>query len=236
PDARLQDTFSVVLTREPEDSVRVTIVPAAVSQAGGGLIRGISVNANPLTELNNPGVTLVFTKRNWFIPQVVTVTALPDAVAEGTRFIGIQFSTVEGDDPGARVVTSTSGSTVSVGTNATRGTLTITANDETTNLIAFDADATTIRQKLEALSSIGAGHVSVLGTGTIDDPWRITFTGVAVPVLTVDNRRIFSAYDALPIRTIVAEVVDDDAPAVIVTPLDANGVADGVTRVLEGGF
>ena len=38
----------------------------------------------------------------------------------------------------------------------------------------------------------------VTGLGTIANPWQITFNGVA-PALTVDNRKLYSPYDALAI-------------------------------------
>src|SRR5207245_8823955 len=114
--------------------------------------------------LSNAGPPLLFTKRNRCIPQPVTDTAVADAVADGTRFIQIQLSTIEGDDAGARLDISTSGSTTSISTNAVRGTFTLTANDETTNLVAFNADAATLQSKLQTISSI-AGHVTVTGSG-----------------------------------------------------------------------
>ena len=230
PDTTKQDEYWVVLTKAPDEVVRVTVAPAALAEGDTG--RGISVNPTPLTQLGNTATTLVFTTRNWFIPQRVVVTALPDAVAEGTRFIPIQHSTIEGDDAGARVQTSTSGSTVSLGTTANRGAFTITANGQTTNLISFDATGATVRQLLQG---IGLSVSNVTGSGTIASPWLIAFTGAA-PTLTVDNRKLYSPYDALAVPTIVTEVIDDDAPSIVITPLSPSGAPDAVTNVLENGF
>src|SRR5205823_6122298 len=106
----------------------------------------ISVNPTPLADLTNGSVSLTFTSRNWFIPQVVRVTALPDAVREGTMFVPIQFSSTEGDDAGAKVTiattregTSTLSEIQRLTTNAYRGTFTITVGTQTTNLIDFNA-------------------------------------------------------------------------------------------------
>ncbi len=49
-------------------------------------------------------MTLLFTAANWFLPQFITVTAQDDGLAEGTRFITIQHTVVQGavaDDGGA---------------------------------------------------------------------------------------------------------------------------------------
>ena len=86
PNPLQQDEYWVVLTKAPDEVVRITISPAATSGDG----RGVSVNPDPIGQLGNPATTLVFTTRNWFIPQRVIVTGLPDAVAEGTEFIPIQ--------------------------------------------------------------------------------------------------------------------------------------------------
>ena len=86
--------YYVVLTRAPEETVRVTAAPVpgreSEYRAGG---RGIALNGS------ETGVTLLFDRTNWSMPQKVTITALSDTLAEGTRVITIQHSVVQGASP-----------------------------------------------------------------------------------------------------------------------------------------
>ena len=95
----VQDRYSIVLTRSPEDSVQVTAVPTlskrSEHQAGG---QGLMLNGKL------DGVSLLFDRSNWFIPQYILVTAPNDELAEGARQVLIQHSVQQGgsaDDGGA---------------------------------------------------------------------------------------------------------------------------------------
>ena len=91
--ALTQAKYSVVLTRSPKEDVRVTASPSSIKQseslAGG---KGIALNGN------EAGTTLLFDRTNWFIPQIITVTAPADLLAEGLRNINIQHTVVQGAD------------------------------------------------------------------------------------------------------------------------------------------
>ncbi|HEX6130279.1 MAG TPA: hypothetical protein VF044_01015, partial [Actinomycetota bacterium] len=93
-------TYSIVLTRSPEETVRITASPSPVreseARAGG---EGIAL-AGPGGTPNEKGTTLLFDRTNWFIPQLVTVVALPDFLAEGRRYIAIQHTVIEGAKAG----------------------------------------------------------------------------------------------------------------------------------------
>src|SRR5690606_21344373 len=84
-------TYKIVLTRAPEETVRITAAPVPLSEsderAGGA---GIRLNGS------DAGVTLQFDRNNWFIAQTITVTAVDDQLAEGRRSINIQHTVVEG--------------------------------------------------------------------------------------------------------------------------------------------
>ena len=77
---------------------------------------------------------------------------------------------------------------------ATGGTYTLTWRGQTTSAIAYNASAATIQSALEALSTVGAGNVSVAGSSlTSTYAMGIQFTGAALPspvgstALTVDT-------------------------------------------------
>jgi hypothetical protein len=97
-------TYRVVLTRSPVESVRITAasVPLRESEirAGG---KGIGMVAGPVNGGSIPsesGVSLLFDRNNWFVPQEITVFALADDLAEGRRFINIQHTVIQGAEPG----------------------------------------------------------------------------------------------------------------------------------------
>ena len=69
--------------------------------------------------------------------------------------------------------------TVDVGA-ATGGTFTITVAGQTTANIAYNASTSAVDSALVALSTVAA--VTVTGTGTIADPWIITFDDPTGPL------------------------------------------------------
>ncbi|MCH9725553.1 MAG: hypothetical protein K0U86_11730 [Planctomycetes bacterium] len=76
------------------------------------------------------------------------------------------------------------------GTAATGGTFTLTFDGQTTGNIAYNASAATVDAALEALSNIGAGDVTVTGTG----PWTVEFTGALagtnVALMTIETTNL----------------------------------------------
>jgi len=66
------DSYTVVLTSQPTANVTITI--------------------NPGSQLTVSPTTLTFTPANWNVPQTVTVTAVDDALAEGTHTGTIQHT------------------------------------------------------------------------------------------------------------------------------------------------
>lgn len=63
------------------------------------------------------------------------------------------------------------------GNPPTGGTFTLTFGANTTTGIAYNAAASAVQSALVALASIGAGNAAVVGTGTISNPWLVTFQG-----------------------------------------------------------
>lgn len=74
------------------------------------------------------------------------------------------------------------------------GNFTITVDGQTTANIAFNANAAAVVSALEALSTVEVGDVTVTGTGSVADPFILTFVGrnvdtggEAYPVVTVTD-------------------------------------------------
>ena len=96
--------YTIVLTRAPEESVRITAAPVAAQRARAPRRR----QGHRCSRTDRPhagtdaGVTLLFDRDNWFIPQTVTVTRRADTLAEGTLTIPIQHRIIQGAQPGRR--------------------------------------------------------------------------------------------------------------------------------------
>lgn len=65
--------------------------------------------------------------------------------------------------------------TVTITGSPTGGTFTLTYAGQTTSAIAFNASASTVQTAVAALSTVGAGNVSVAGSN--GGPYTVTFTG-----------------------------------------------------------
>lgn len=68
---------------------------------------------------------------------------------------------------------------------STGGTFVITVDGEDSGAIAFDAAAATVETAVEAITGVTA--VDVTGTGTVADPWVVTFVDVGPKVISVDG-------------------------------------------------
>ncbi|MDB4265389.1 hypothetical protein N9891_01425, partial [bacterium] len=104
-DDYLVSSYTVVLTRAPEETVRVAATQIDLSEtlrrAGA---EGIQLSNDPTAEFSANGTTLFFSRENWFIPQTIYVRAAQDDVAEGRQNIQIQHKVTQGgrsEDGGA---------------------------------------------------------------------------------------------------------------------------------------
>ena len=75
--------------------------------------------------------------------------------------------------------------TVTITGTPTGGTWTLTIGGQTTAPIAYNATATNVRSAIEALSSVGAGHVTV--TGSAGGPYTIVFDNTVSGTPTVSG-------------------------------------------------
>ena len=100
-------TYMIVLTRSPVQPVRITASPVTNSErertAGGKTIR-LNVGRAGTNDASDVGVSVLFDRTNWFVPQYITISGDQDALAEGLRSINIQHKVVEALPPPRRSV------------------------------------------------------------------------------------------------------------------------------------
>jgi len=68
---------------------------------------------------------------------------------------------------------------------STGGTLVVTVDGEDSGDIAYNANAATFETAIEAITGVTA--VDVTGSGTVADPWVVTFVDVGPKVISVDG-------------------------------------------------
>ena len=218
-------TYQVVLTRAPEESVQVTAAQVSLTeaaQAAGG--KGIALNGS------ENGVTLLFTRANWFVPQTITVTAPDDRLAEGSANIIVQHNIIQGNSPkdgGAYDGLAALGVVVSVIDDDVAEVLIVPYNDDTSFPDEYDtivgegggADpvAPTALQTDEyqvVLTKKPTGPVTVIissidaaGLNSDDQIRVITIDGVAVA--TAGNSLTFTGADWNQPQHIRVEAVND---------------------------
>ena len=85
--------------------------------------------------------------------------------------------TTENDGRAASASVPANAEVQAIYTNATAGHFTLTFNGQTSTSLAYNATAAQVKSALEAVSGISS--VEVTGTGSADDPWRVTFLNPA---------------------------------------------------------
>ncbi|HYJ22172.1 MAG TPA: hypothetical protein VEW07_09140 [Solirubrobacterales bacterium] len=134
----------------------------------------------------------------------VYVPSLPDDNVEVFKADGTPLPSINGSGPNAlhnphSVATDSAGNVYvadtavseqqSIAVDATGGTFTLTFEGQTTAPIAFDAEGTGgVQPALEALSTIGAGNVSVTGSsGAYAVAFQGKLAGLDVPQMSADS-------------------------------------------------
>jgi hypothetical protein len=97
---------------------------------------------------------------------------------------------------------------------ANNGTFTLTFSGQTTAATAWNATAATVQANLEALSTIGAGNVSVSGTDITSTGYTVTFIGDLmaqnVAEMTIDGALLTGAVPVAQVTTTTAGSAGDD--------------------------
>lgn len=112
--------------------------------------------------------------------------------------------------------------------NATGGSYTITFKGQTTTAVQYNDNAATVQARLEALASIGAGNVTVSGSGTSGSPFVVTFASalanLAQPLLSfTPSLTPASAATITRKRTQSGNANTDVLQDVMVTGIDLDG-------------
>ena len=217
--------YAVVLDTEPTGSVTVTPSSADTTVA---TVYG----------------TLTFTSANWFAPQTVTVIGVDDSIdnspdrqvkigfqPSGADYSGVTQATAEFtaiDDESPAVIVSrhsaqvaekggTATYTVALSTRPTGGNVTVTPGSANTK-------TATVSGTLTFTSSDWFAPQTVTVTGVDDsilnDPNRTT---------SVSHSVAGGGYDGVPVASVAVTAIDDDAPAIIVSPLSVRVAENGGT-------
>ncbi len=229
------DTYTIVLTRPPTDDVVVSVIPDGQVNLGSGA--GVAVSRT-------------FTTGNWNAPQTVTVTAVNDAIAEGSHAARIQH-TVASTDPaynlaGVRDVTAAvaDNDTAGVTINESGGTTAVSEQGATTDsytvvLKTPPSSDVTVTVMPDAQTSVGGGAGVAINltfaTGDWNLPQTVTVTAVDDAAaegahhsqITHHLASSDTAYNGLYVRSVWASVTDNDAAEVSISE------SSGVTNVNE---
>jgi xanthine/CO dehydrogenase XdhC/CoxF family maturation factor len=237
-DGPSSDTYQVVLNTPPTlATVTITVDPDNQTSVGAGA--GVPV-------------TLTFTSANWSTPQIITVTAVDDAVAEGPHsstithtaastdpnYNGIVISTIKvnvtDDDSASVLISEPGGSTLINEEGPTSDTYTIV-------LSIAPASDVTITVDPDIQSDIGPGQGSPINltftTANWNVPQTVTVTaiddtaaeGSHTSVITHTATSADPNYNGISIRNVTASVIDNDTAGVTITQ------TAGSTQVSETG-
>lgn len=220
------DSYTVVLSSQPTDSVTITLTPSGQ----------VTVGPNPLT----------FTTGNWDDAQTVTVTAINDEIAEGTHpglvehaaesndadydgvaIVDVSVSITDNDTAGATIVQS--GGTTQVAEGGTTDSFTVVLTSEPT------ADVTVTLS--DGPDSDAAPSPLTFTSGNWDTPQSVTVSAVddAIYEGTHSDAESFDFssadgfYNVVTTADVSVTVLDNDTASVVVTE------SGGSTNVTEGG-
>ena len=244
------DTYTVVLTSEPTDVVRVSINSGA---PGAALVNGAGTTAGAASLLS-------FTPSTWSSPQTVTVSGVDDNVDQsGNRSVsishgassqdpayeGISISSVsamvtdDGDGAGVRIIQSGGATVVTEAAGAGQtDSYTVALTSEPTHGVTVTVVSGTPGAAMVNGPGATAGATATLTftPSTWSTPQTVTVTGVDDSVNQGGNRssgishRASSqdpAYEEISIPWVRATVVDDDTAGVRIIQ------SDGATAVTE---
>ena len=240
------DTYSVVLDSVPTANVDVTVTPDSQTDLGTGA---------------GTAIVLTFTPANALTPQPVNVTAVDDAVVEGspastithaaassdTNYNGITINNVVANPPDndtAGVTIAESGGTIDVTEGGPADSYSVVLDSVPT----ADVDVTVTPDGQTDLGT-GAGTAIVLtftpANALNPQPVNVTAVDDAVvegPHISTITHAAASSdtnYNGITINNVTANITDNDTPGVTIsesggtTDVTEGGAADSYTVVLD---
>ncbi|HKQ46704.1 MAG TPA: hypothetical protein VJZ71_01395 [Phycisphaerae bacterium] len=230
------DTYSLVLTSEPVADVVITVQPDGQLNLGAG--PGI-------------GVPLTFTPANWNAPQVVSVLANDDPVAEGNHSGGITHNVASADpayaalsvpnvavqitdNEVAGVTVTQSGGTTQVSEGGATDTFTVVLNSQPSATVTINV---TPDNQVDLGSGAGiaipllftAANWNLNQTMTVAAVDDAVAEGVHVGTIALTSASADPAYSGLPIPGFNVQIFDNDSAAVLIVE------SENSTAVTEGG-
>ena len=216
------DTYDIVLDVVPDSTVTITVTPDAQISLSSG--------------------TLTYTTGNWSTPQTVTVTAVNDAVVEGSHSGTVTHSASGGGYDGVSiptvVATIADNDTASVTVTETSGSTDVEEGGPTdTYDVVLDLEPSgTVTITVSPDSDVSLSATSLtFTTGNWSTPQTITVTAVDDAVVegahtgTITHSAGGGSYDGASISNVVANINDNDDGGVIVTE------SRGSTDITEAG-
>ena len=240
------DTYTVVLDSEPLSNVTITATPDAQVDLGAG--GGAAIN-------------LIFTAGNWNVAQTVTLTAVDDAIPEGTHasvtthssssadgnFNGLAipnvFATITDNDlPEVRVTESAGSSDVTEGGATDSYTIVLGTQPTADVIITVTPDSQT---------SVGAGGATPINLTFTSANWNVSQTvnltavddaldeGPHNSTITHSATSGDAAYNAIAIVGVTANITDNDTAGITLiesagtTDIAEGGANDSYTLVLD---
>jgi hypothetical protein len=207
-------TYSLVLTSQPLSNGVITAQPDGQLDLGAG--PGV-------------GVPLTFTPANWDVPQVVSVLASDDAVAEGAHSGSITHSVTTADPTYASL--SVPNVTVQITENDVAG-VSVTQTGGTTQVTEGGAtDTITVVLNTQPIANVTFTTVNwqtpqPITVAAVDDS---VAEGPHSGTITFSVTSSDPAYNGLAVPNVVAQITDNDVAGVSVTQ------TGGTTQVTEGG-
>ena len=220
-DNTVGDTYTVVLTSEPTANV-------TVSFDGGGQLS------------NSPD--LIFTPLDWNTPQVVTVFAVDDNVAEGTHFGTVTHTatSADGNYNGIPIDDVTATITDNDTQSLIVTPLTLGVNEGGTNTFSVRLAAQpTADVTVSVANTAGDTDLSVSGgasltftTANWDTTQDVTLTAAEDPDAINGTATFTLSSSGLTNVDVTADEIDNDTQSLIVTPLTL-GVNEGGTNTFS---
>ena len=246
-------TTTVITIVDNDDTTGVLITPVLLAVAEGGATDSyevrlgsaptdtVTITITPDGQLTTSSAVLTFTAATWSDPQVVTVTAVDDAISEGNHLGFIQHSVASNDpaydglsattviaaiadnDSAGIVLTPLVGNVAEGGATASY-TITLQAEPTApvTITLAPDGQVTTSVSELLFTSANWATPQVVTVTAVDDTIAEGNHVGfVAHSVASGDPN-----YDAAPLGAFIANIADNDGATVSIAPTNL-AVAEG---------